>query len=317
MHDFGKIGRIERLSLRNIWKHEALNFTTWLEENIDVLNDILDLDLTNVEREKTAGTFNIDLVAEDEQGLPVIIENQLEKSNHDHLGKVLTYLTAMEAKTAIWIVADPRPEHVNAINWLNESSAASFYMLKLEGVRIGESLPAPLLTLIVGPSEEARQAGSAKKEIAERYQIRKRFWTQLLEKAKGKTKLHANISPNEFSWIGTSAGHKGLSFNYNVKQHATMAELYIDTGKDGYNENKAIFDQLHASKDKIEAEFGDRLQWKSLEGKRACRICYPINHGGYRDEEEKWPEIQDKTIDAMISLEKALKPHIRKLNSLA
>ena len=120
--------------------------------------------------------------------------NQLEKSNHDHLGKVLTYLTSMDAKTAIWIVADPRPEHVKAINWLNESGSASFYMLKIEGVRIGDSPPAPLLTLIVGPSEEGREAGKAKKEMAERYGIRKRFWSGLLDQAKEKTKLHSGIS---------------------------------------------------------------------------------------------------------------------------
>jgi hypothetical protein len=112
---------------------------------------------------------------------PGIIENQLERSNHDHPGKLLTYLVAIGARAAIWIVADPRPEHVNAITWLNESSAAAFYLLKIEGIKIGESPPAPLLTLIVGPSEESRERGETKKELAERYTIRERFWAQLLE----------------------------------------------------------------------------------------------------------------------------------------
>ena len=103
------IGKLERVELREVWKHEARSFTQWLENNIDVLNEALDLTLVNVDREQAAGAFSVDLVAEDEGGGTVIIENQLEKSNHNHLGKVITYLTAMSAKAAIWIVSDPRP----------------------------------------------------------------------------------------------------------------------------------------------------------------------------------------------------------------
>ncbi len=124
------IGKIKRVPLRDIWKHEAYDFTSWLQDNIDVLNDALGLSLSNPEREQTAGSFNVDLVAEDENGNPVIIENQLEKSDHNHLGKLITYLTAIGAKTAIWIVADPRPEHVSAISWLNESSSAQFLFIE-------------------------------------------------------------------------------------------------------------------------------------------------------------------------------------------
>jgi RecB family endonuclease NucS len=109
------IGKIQRVPLREVWRHEAHDFTAWLRDNIDVLNDALNLSLSNAEREQAAGDFSVDLVAEDESENPVVIENQLEKSNHDHLGKLLTYLVAIGARTAIWIVADPRPEHVSAI----------------------------------------------------------------------------------------------------------------------------------------------------------------------------------------------------------
>jgi RecB family endonuclease NucS len=124
------IGKLQRVPLRDVWKHEATGFTKWLQDNIDVLGEVIDLNLSNAESEQSAGAFSADLVAEDESGNPVIIENQLEKSNHDHLGKVLTYLVAMGAKTAIWIVADPRPEHVSAISWLNESSSANTLVQK-------------------------------------------------------------------------------------------------------------------------------------------------------------------------------------------
>ena len=146
------IGKLERVPLRQVWEHEAYDFTQWLQENIDVLNTALDLNLVNVDREQAAGSFSIDLVAEDEGGGTVIIENQLEKSNHDHLGKLITYLTGMGAKAAVWIVSDPRPEHVAAIAWLNEGSSAAFYMVKVEAVRIGDSPAAPLFTLI-GPAQ--------------------------------------------------------------------------------------------------------------------------------------------------------------------
>lgn len=307
------IGKIDRVPLRDVWKHEAIDFTRWLEENIEVLNDILDLNLTTAEREKDAGDFSVDLVAEDDKGNTVVIENQLEKSNHDHLGKLITYLTAVGARTAIWIVSDPRPEHINAISWLNEGSAASFYLLKVEAIRIGDSAPAPLLTLIVGPSKEGREVGETKKELAERYEIRHQFFTGLLDYAKTKTKLHAGVSPSEYNWLATGAGVRGLSYNYSLTKHASTVELYIDRGKDAEKENKTIFDQLFAAKDEIERAFGEPLEWQRLEDRRACRIRKKLTIGGWRDEPSKWPAVYEAMVDAMIRLEKALKPHVQKL----
>jgi len=305
------IGKLSRVPLREVWRHEALDFTTWMQDNIDVLNEVIDLNLENVEREQSAGTFSVDLVAEDDSGNPVIIENQLEKSDHDHLGKLITYLTAIGASSAIWIVANPRPEHVNAISWLNEASSASFYLLKVEAIKIGESSPAPLLTLIVGPSAEGREVGEKKRELKERHIIRRRFWTELLEKAKSKTNLHANISPGKDSWIGAGSGKQGLGFNYVIRMHDALTELYIDKGRDLEEENKRIFDDLFASKQQIEDVFGDTLEWERLDGRRACRIRKLIDIGGYRND-EVWDELQNAMIHAMVQLEKALKPLINK-----
>lgn len=306
------IGKIERVPLREVWKHEAHNLTTWLEENVDVLNDALGLTLTSAQREQAAGAFSVDLVAEDESGRTVIIENQLERSNHDHLGKLITYTAMTDAYAAIWIVSDPRPEHVRAISWLNDSSPSDFHLLKIEGIRIANSPPAPLLTSIVGPSEEGRKAGEVKKEIAEGGQIRKRFWTELLEKANQRTKLHAGVSPTDRLWSGTGAGKSGLSFNYTVTQDDSGVELYIDRGADSEEENRRIFDALLAHRDEIERAFGGTLEWQPLEGRRACRIRERFENGGYRAE-ERWPQVQDPMIEAMLRLEKALKPHIAAL----
>ncbi len=307
------IGKLERVPLRKVWEHEAYDFTQWLQENIDVLNTALDLNLVNVDREQAAGSFSIDLVAEDEGGGTVIIENQLEKSNHDHLGKLITYLSSMGAKAAIWIVSDPRPEHVAAVAWLNESSSAAFYMVKVEAVRIGDSPAAPLFTLIVGPSEETKDVGQTKKEIAERYGIRKRWWSTLIERSAKVNKLHAHITPGEYSWIGASSGVRGLNLNYVVTQDECKAELYIDRGKDAEEETKSIFDQLFANKAKIDEAFGEALSWERLEGKRACRIRHTQAGGGYRTPEAQWPALQETIIRDMDRLEKALRPYLKQL----
>ena len=128
------IDKITRVRLREVWPHEARDFTTWLERNPEALNDVLDLTLENVERERAAGSFSVDLVGDDQSGDTVVIENQLERSDHDHLGKLVTYLAALEARAAIWIVSDPRPEHVGAITWLNESLNAGWATGQVEAL---------------------------------------------------------------------------------------------------------------------------------------------------------------------------------------
>jgi len=303
------IGRTVRVALREVWPHEALGLTTWLEHNIDVINDTIGLELTNTEREKAVGDFSVDLTAEDRDGDLVVIENQLGRSDHDHLGKILTYLSNIEAKVAIWIVADPRAEHVKAVSWINESNLADFYLLKIEAIRIGDSKPAPLLTLIAGPSHESRRVGETKKEFSERHILREKWWTRLLDEAKKRTELHAKISPGKNTWVSAGAGKSGLTYNYYVIQHGTGIELYIDTGDK--DENKRIFDRLYKEKSNIETMFGDDLSWQRLDRKRASIIAKYYEDGGYRDREDEWPKLQDRLINAMISFHKATSPYLK------
>lgn len=307
------IGKLERVPLREVWVHEAYDFTQWLEQNIDVVNDALGLEIISVDREQAAGKFSIDLVGEDQFGRKLIIENQLEKSDHDHLGKLITYVTAMQAQAAIWIVKEPRPEHVAAIGYLNQALDTDFYMVKVEAVRIGDSPPAPLLTLISGPSQEAKDVGMVRKEFAERYAVRNRWWTELIERSKPLTKLHAHITPGDYSWIGVSSCFRGLNFNYSVQQGSRNAELWIDRGKDSEQENKALFDQLASNQAEVDAAFGGLLIWDRMEGRRACVIRCKLNDGGYKSPDDQWNTLQDSQIDAMIRLERALKPYINRL----
>jgi hypothetical protein len=195
-----------------------------------VLGEAIGVTLASIEREHAVGNFSADLRGEDEDGGVIVIENQLGRSDHDHLGKLLTYVSALDAKAAVWIVADPRPAHVGAVNWLNQAGSTAFHLLKIEAVRIGESAPAPLLTRITGPSEEAIEVGKTKKDIAERHFERERFWTELLAHAKPRLRLFANISPTKNNSVGAGSGISGVWFSFVVLKHDSRVELYIDRG---------------------------------------------------------------------------------------
>jgi len=145
-----QISRLEPVSLRELWPNEARDFTTWLAENLDFLSEALGMDLSLVEQEASAGVFSADILAEDGNCNPVVIENQLERTDHDHLGKLITYLSNLDAKTAVWITAEPRPEHEKAVHWLNEVLPvdAAFYLVKVEAYCIDDSSPAPLFSVM-------------------------------------------------------------------------------------------------------------------------------------------------------------------------
>jgi len=310
------IGKLESVHIRELWRHEERGFSAWLASNLDVLSDAVGFRLSDPRRETAAGAFECDLVCESERGELVIIENQLEQTNHDHLGKVLTYLSNLEAKAAIWISTSQRAEHIRAIQWLNETTPAdvAFYLVHLAAYRISGCEPvAPLFTVIVRPSVESKSFGKEKKDLADRHVLRLRFWEQLLGRAKDRGFLmHAQRSPSVDPYIGAGAGVKaGISFTYLVwKARETAVELYIDT-LDG-EENKRIFDLLASNREKVESEFGSPLIWDRMNDNRGSRIRYVLTQGGLTDE-NLWPSIQNAMIDAMEKLSKALKPYLSRI----
>jgi hypothetical protein len=306
------VGILEKVPLHSIWKNEARDFTSWLAENLDFLGETIGLTLSLVQQEAPAGPFFADILAEDKAGHLVVIENQLETTDHDHLGKLVTYLSNLDAKVAVWICKEPRPEHETAVRWLNEASPAdtAFYLLRLEAYRIGDSPAAPKLTLVAAPSEEAKEIGDQKKEMARGHALRLQFWQQLLKKAKETTVLHANVSPGTGGWVSTGAGYSGLTYAYVVRMNDAQVEFYID--KPDAKENKAIFDALLARKTEIEAAFGEPLEWQRLDESRACRIRHVLHVGGLQDE-PGWPRVQEAMIEAMTRLEKAIKPQLKQV----
>jgi hypothetical protein len=180
----------------------------------------------------------------------------------------------------------------------------------LAAYRIGGSDPAPLFTVIVGPSAESKGFGKEKKQLAERHVLRLKFWEQLLSRAKDKGVLtHAQRAPSKESWISAGAGvRSGVSYSYIAwMQEETAVDLYIDTGDK--EENKRIFDALHGRKAEIEQAFGSPLSWERLDEKRGSRIRWVLREGGLTDE-AKWPAIQDAMIAAMDKLVRSIKPYL-------
>lgn len=306
--------RLQPVPLREAWPHEARDFSVWLSENLDALSEKLDFELTFVERDKVVGSFIIDVLAEDEAGDHVVIENQLERTDHDHLGKVITYMSSLDAKTGIWVTSEPRDEHRRAIDWLNKISPIDyrFYLVKVQTVKIGGSQPAPLFTIEAQPDPETKKRSKDIEDLVERHVLRRNFWTQLISKAKDKTNLHTNISPSKQSWISTGGGRTGLAFSYTITKRNGGVELYIDKGKESDEINKRWFDFLQSHKVEIEQAFGEPLEWERLNERRASRIAKRFTTGNLYDE-ATWGPIQDKMIDAMVRLEKVLRPFIKQL----
>jgi len=308
------IGRLEPVPLRQVWSREARDFTTWLAANLDLLGEKLGLSLSLVQTEMSAGMFSADILADAGDDRYVVIENQLEGTDHDHLGKLITYMSNLDASIAVWVTSAPRPEHEQAIHWLNEwlPNNMAFYLVKLETYQIGESVPAPLFSVVAGPSSAARQAGEAKKELAERHILRKEFWTQLLARARERTSLHANVSPGTENWVSASAGRSGLSYNYLILMHDARIEFYIDRADAATN--KRIFDALQADRTVIEDVFGAPLDWQRLDERKACRISYALPGGGLLDK-DRWSQIQENMIEAMLRLQTAFKSHIQRIET--
>lgn len=307
------IGIIQKVSLRELWGEEDRDFTRWLENNIDYLNELLNMSLTVISREQNVGPFKVDLYAEDGNGNKVIIENQLERTDHTHLGQIITYLTNLEANVAIWIASNPTAEHTEAIEWLNEISPEniSFYLIKIEAIKI-EDQPAvaPLFTIVSAPTEQGRQLGSEKKEHAQRHVYREKFWAQFLNEINKKNQLFANVSPSTDNWISIGVGRGGIGLNLVVSKRYARVEIYINRGDK--DENKRVFDEFFKQKDEIEKNFGDELVWERMEENVTSRIKYELGGVSIFNEED-WPKMNKFLIDNVEKMHQVFREAIRRI----
>ncbi|MGI6407035.1 MAG: DUF4268 domain-containing protein [Syntrophaceticus sp.] len=311
-----KISRLDYVNIREIWQQEAADFTTWLADNIDYLNDKLGFTLNVLEMEKQIGSFNVDIYCEDEQGNSVIIENQLERTDHGHLGQILTYAVGVDAKTVIWISPDPRIEHVEVIEWLNEVTPVDmrWYIIKLEAVKIDDSPVAPLFSIVAGPSHERKATGKVKKDVAERHQKRIQFWEGLLPVLNEKTSLYRNISPSTDNWLSAGSGMSGVNYQIVIRMDSAAIKLVIEKDRTG-ELNKKIFDYLYERKEKIEEAFGNEINWRRMDNQISSRIEYDINICGLNDE-STWDQGYEVISDMLIKWDKAIRPYFSEIRNL-
>lgn len=309
-----KISRLEYVNIRDIWQHEAADFTTWLADNIDYINDKLGVTLNVLETEKQVGSFNVDIYCEDEQGSSVIIENQLDRTDHSHLGQILTYAVGIDAKTIIWISPNPRMEHVEVIEWLNEVTPVdmSWYILKIEAVKIDGSPVAPLFSIVAGPSQERKATGEVKKDVAERHLKRIQFWEGLLPVLNDKTGLFRNISPSSDNWLSAGTGVGGVYYQIVIRMDSASIKLIIDKNREL---NKKIFDCLYERKDKIEKVFGNEINWRRMDNQISSRIEYDIDCCRLSDE-STWTKGYEIIADTLIEWDNAFKPHYSEIRKI-
>lgn len=300
------IGKIKRHELRDIWRNEALDFTKWMEANIESLTEALGFDLTVESREHSVGPFSVDLLATDEFGQKVVIENQLEKTDHSHLGQIITYCTNLDAKTCIWITKEPRQEHINAVNWLNKETSLSFYMLSIEAISIDESRAAPLFQIICRPDEEIRLAAATDAELTDRGRFNIDFWSEMNKKCESVLPGFCGRKPLKYHFHSQAAGRGGFNYSFIAGSKFYAVDFYIDTTDEHLN--KFILSQLVPSQEQIEKSFGKQLHFDPIPGKRACKVRYVIGNGDVMKLNKE--KVQKELINHMISLEKTFKPII-------
>ena len=275
-----ELSKLTKLPLRTIWKHEAIDFTNWLagEENLQLLSETIGVELMNAQTEVGVGQFHVDILAEDETGHKVVIENQLESTNHDHLGKLITYASGLGAEVVIWIVSRAREEHEQAINWLNENTTeeANFFLIEIEVWQIGDSSPAPRFNVIAKPNDWAKtvkQTGAGNK-VTELKLQQQSFFESLREYgAKNAKYIKSWQTPRAQHWytIRVGSSQAKLSVTINSKEKLVAVEVYI-------NDSKDLFHKLYARKDEIESMLGMKLDWQELPDKKASRII--VTHTG-------------------------------------
>ena len=215
-----KVGKLKKVELREIWSREDTDFTNWLNDNLDILGEAIGLDLGESETECSwdNSNFRVDISATTKEGEKIIIENQLEQTNHKHLGQIMTYMINMETKVAVWIAKKAREEHIKVINWLNEFTDKDFYLIQLESYQIDESKPAPFLKVVCRPSVEMKEVGEQKKELSEAGKLKKDFWKKLLERSSEKTNLFSKSFPSYWTIIDHKI-NKEVSLAYRINKH--------------------------------------------------------------------------------------------------
>ena len=308
-------GTLRRVDLRQLWPGEARDFTPWLAQNLAGLGDALGLDLELRLQEAPVGPFSLDLLAHDlGRDRPVIIENQLEQTNHDHLGKLLTYAAGHDAAVAVWIASEFREEHRQALDWLNQRTDTNteFFAVVIEALQIDESRPAPSFRLVAFPNDWRKtnviRDGGQLSEQEAAYQT---FFQKLIDRLRTEYAFTQARKAQPHGWYSFSSGLRGITYGFVFGGSGTVrAETYI------YRENKVwnkwLFDSLYEQREVIETELEESLDWERLDHRNASRVSVK-RPGRIDDPPEILEEIQDWAIDMLLRFKQVMGPRVAAL----
>lgn len=306
-----KLGKLEEVAIRDVWQHEQYDFSAWLakDENIKELGDSLNLSLTDVETEKFVGSYRCDIICKDEiTGKNVLIENQLEPTNHDHLGKIITYASGLNASVVIWIVETAKPEHSSAIEWLNKytTDELSFFLIEIHAYKIGTSEPAPMFKIIEQPNDFAKTVNSIAKndDITEGQSKRLEFWTMFNEYIEKNGKPIKTRKPSTSTWYAFAIGSSQCHAEANLvnSEHRIRIALWIP-------DNKELFDKFHANKEDIETTIGKSLEWERMDDKKASSINYFIPNLDFNNQ-DNYPELFKEILELFLLFRDAFSKYI-------
>lgn len=311
-----QLGKLERIPLRKAWAHEAGEFTPWLAQadNLTLLAESLGLsELELVGTEHPVGDFKVDILCTDDGG-KVIIENQLEKTNHTHLGQILTYAAGVGARKVIWLAEAFRTEHVAALEFLNQHTTdeLDFFAVEIELWRIGDSPMAPSFNVVVKPNDWAKTGQQNAKAAATTTPTKQRqlkFWTgwQAWLQAKGSTLRTQKPLPQH--WTNIALGRSGihLAATVNSRESRVGMEVYID-----HDNSKSMFKQLQAHQVEIDAALGAKLEWMELPDGHACRILQ-VRAESPLESEDQWPAYYAWLEQAALRMSDVFRPLVKEL----
>jgi len=311
-----ELGKFEKVDLREVWKHEATDFSAWLAkpENLDALADQLGIEIESIGTEVPVGRFKIDILAKEiNTNENIIIENQLEPTNHDHLGKVITYAAGYDAKYLIWIVKDVLPEHLKAIEWLNEhlDETVRCFLIKIEVWRIGNSNPAPRFEIISTKNDwvasikkSSRSSGLNTLEVKQLD-----FWTAFSDFLNSRDPNLKHHKPAGQHWMtftmGSHLAHIPVTINTVKSRLAT--ELYI-------SDNKVFYSFLRENEDELVSAFGAQPDWFEANMASGFRIFKPVPD--VFDESKKL-EYFEWFYESILKFKKVLTPYIQEFKNQA
>ncbi len=311
------LGTLQKVELREVWESENTDFTPWLarEENIEILGQKIGLDLEVEAQEKNVGKFRADILCKDiNTDNWVLIENQLEKTNHGHLGQLLTYATGLDAVTIVWIAATFNEEHKATLEWLNKITEENynFFGLEIELYKIEDSKIAPNFKIVCQPdnwsqsiSREAKRIEQG--EVSETKLKQYKFWTEL-----GK-ELQASDTPLKLQkvypqhWTNLAVGKTGvhLAATFNTQEERVSAQLYIVR-------DKSMFKALETDKEAIEKELGEKLSWQLLPEKAASRIALYRPNSDIENNDD-WKEMLKWLVEKLEKLRSVFSPRLKNL----